>query len=222
MINSTHRLAQAILDFYPQRFMLSSAEIGTLNQLERYAAPVDKFLVWIEEFASQAKRPSLGVLIQHLERRAQRWQMQHIGEQYHAESTITAEQLQTSFAQLIQASQTAAASVSFEHGDQRLVKLLEWLSARLQQCAEICMSRADVDPIDQLHLLEEALCDRVLMEAPPDLLNRVQAKTKELMSAEFTRCRPQDLVVAQRKIQWKLLREELQLPPLYLNLYGTW
>ncbi len=217
-MNDTPRIAQVILEIYSQRFMLSPKELATISRLEQYSTPVEKLLSWIEELASQSKKPSLGHLVHQLEQRAQRWQAQHIGEQYSAESIVRSEQIQEAFSQLIH----LVASRAFEQSNSEVLKLFQWLEERLYEYALACRDYPELDPIERLRHLNEIFSDKVFAEAPADILERVQTRTQELLRSEFLRARPQDFVIAQRKVMWSLLRGELHLPRLYLCIYGEW
>ena len=73
-----------------------------------------------------------------------------------------------------------------------------------------------------LRELNERLRIRALTTLDQSLLDRIQTRMKERLKGETARCRPQDLVLTHRALEWRLLREELRLPPLYLNVYGEW
>ena len=73
-----------------------------------------------------------------------------------------------------------------------------------------------------LKKLDQTLCDKVFHEAPSPLVERIEKQMLETLKTENIRGRPQDLFMSQRHVMWSMLRTELNLPHLYLSLYGAW
>jgi hypothetical protein len=220
-MSATQRLVQAILEVYPQRFMLSSKEISQVASLERSSAPIEQLLSWIEELiktTEKQKRPPLPQLIRQLEQRVQRWDAQHVGDHYQREAQVSASQISEAFTQLIAAVHVATR----EQSDVSLISVFKWLESQLKDVAQTCATNLQYDPIDQLERLDELLFERVLQDGPHELIKRVSDRAQSLLKAESKRARPQDFIRAKHRVLWILLRAELNLPSLWLNLHGGW
>ena len=221
MSATTQRLVQAILEVYPQRFMLSSKEVSQVASLERSSAPVEHLLSWIKEIiktTEEQKRPSLPQLIRQLEQRVQRWDLQHVGDHYQRETQVTVAQISEAFTQLVAAVHVATR----EQSDPSLISVFKWLESQLKDVAHTCAEDTQYDPVDQLERLDELLFERILQDGPHELIKRMNERVQSLLKAEHKRTRPQDFVRVKQRVLWTLLRAELNIPSLWLNLHGGW
>ena len=226
--NSLSRLAQALLNGPYQRMMLSSKELAELHLLDQMNVPVEHVLGWIDEGFKQAhsragskeksNQKSLLNLIKDVKQKAQRWQKHHIGDRFNQELYVQSDQIQKAFASLIQSVHFNAS----EHHQTQTVALFQWLETQLRECLALYLNEPTLNPIHLLKDLNDRLRIRALTTLDQNLLDRIQGRMKEHLKGETARCRPQDLVLTHRALEWRLLREELRLPPLYLNVYGEW
>jgi hypothetical protein len=219
--NSLSRLAQALLNGPHHRMMLSSKELAELHLLDQMNVPIEQMLKWIEDGFNQStshQKRSLLTLIKSVKTKAQRWQKHHIGERFNQEPFIQAEQIQKAFLTLIQSVHFNAS----EHHQTHIVALFQWLESQLKAVLDTYTNEPALNPIHLLRDLSERVRIRALTTLDHTLLERIQTQAKEHLKNESSRCRPQDLVLTHRALEWRLLREEIRLPELYLNLYGEW
>ena len=218
---SLSRLAQALLNGPHQRMMLSSKELAELHILDQMNIPIEQMLKWIAEAFKQKEKKKIGSLlgvINGVKSKADRWQKHHVGEQFNQESFVQKEHVQKAFAVLIQSIHLNAS----EHHQTQTLALFQWLEIRLKNCLDTYLRNPSLNPIHLLKELNERVRIRALTTLDRSLLDRVHSQVKEQLKNESNRCRPQDLILTQRALEWRILREELRLPPLYLNLYGQW
>jgi hypothetical protein len=50
----------------------------------------------------------------------------------------------------------------------------------------------------------------------------MQLRLQEVLEREAHRARPQDLILAQRAVYWRLLSSELGLPSIHLSIFDQW
>ena len=217
-MHSISRLSQTILEAYPQRFTLSPSELASMSTLAESMIPIEKQLQWVKELVQAKKKPSVSQLLRQLENKQQQWHQKHIGSGYTDEMHISKHVVQQAFAQLIKQVHLQ----TFEHNDAAMLDIFRWLEKRLQECAYLCQQYNDMDAIQLLRQLDQTLCDKVFCEAPRAIIERIEKHMLDLLKPENIRTRPQDLLHSQRQVMWSLLRTELNIPLLYLNLYGSW
>jgi hypothetical protein len=221
MSSQTPVITQLLLDAYSGRFMLSPRELEQVQRLEGYAVPPETLKAWVGEALGQrdarGERLHAGSVLRVVEQRAQQWRAQHVGEAYEREEATPA-RVGEALRQLKE--QVSAARV--DRATQQALPVFAWLESRLEELVAQHARQPHLDVSAALARLDEALEARARSQAPEDLVSHLEREVSGRLRAERGVARPQDVVVSSRALLWSLLRAELSLPPLYLNLYGGW
>ena len=154
-----------------------------------------------------------------LEQRAQQWAQQHLAEGYELEQRAQGSGQRALWA--LEELTTAVELGSRERSTLQTAPLFDWLLVRLRQLVHAYRSDSSLELSALLSELDEALCAEVFRLLPA-LAQQAQRESLKTLRRERNRSRPQDFSRALRSVTWAQLRAELQLPALYLPLYGSW
>ena len=99
--------------------------------------------------------------------------------------------------------------------------LVRWLLQQVTDCAQASASDPTLDPLTALEALEVQACQRAWRALPTPMRARLEEALQEAMSSTHA-VEAGDRVRSLRSVSWRLLREELQLPPLELNFHDGW
>lgn len=223
MINPlTVKLCSALQEAF-NRPVINTKDVERVEGVVRLRVPEERLMSWLSEGLSQrtaqGERRSLYQTLNLLEKRAQQWASQHLAEGYELEQGAQAagQRELEALKQLIMSIEGGAR----ERSTLQSAPLFEWLIVRLKQLAEGCQADPSLELSALLMELDEALCAEVYRRLPA-LAQQAQRETLAALKRERNRSRPQDFARSLRAVTWSQLRAELQLPSLYLPLYGSW
>jgi len=205
------------------RAVLNTRDVQRLDAIVKLRVPEELLKSWLSEALAQrnaqGQRPSSAQSLSVLERRAQQWAQQHVAEGYEREAGRSAEgRLELEALEALIASVDLSAQ---ERATAQSAPLFEWLLERLRQLAAELKRGSDYELSALLSELDEALYAEV-DERLPELSRQTHSEVLASLKRERNRSRPQDFARSLRAVTWARLRAELQLPQLYLPLFGSW
>ena len=218
----TAKLCNALQEAF-NRPVMNMKDVERVEGLVKLRVPEERLMSWLSEGVSQrnaqGERRSIFQVLKTLERRAQQWASQHASEGYELEQGARSEAQREleALGELISSVERDAQGRSTTQTS----PLFVWLLERLRQLAQERREDESLALSALLTELDEALHSEVRARLP-SLVEQAQRETLKLLRRERNRSRPQDFSRALRAVTWAQLRAELQLPTLYLPLYGTW
>lgn len=225
--SETARLAPALLELFPERVMLSSRELSEVVSLERSGVAVAQLLAWARELCAQRQGAKISGVLRQLSQRAKRWHASHVGDKYQRdhESDLSPARLAEAADELITKLRRAEAELH----EPKLCAVLTWVTGEIHRAKRRALSKPSdllhlkpADLFDQLRSLDQEFRERVSLALPAELERRMQLRLQEVLEREAHRARPQDLILAQRAVYWRLLSSELGLPSIHLSIFDQW
>ena len=218
----TTKLCGALQEAF-NRPVMNMKDVERVEELVKLRVPEDRLMSWLTEGLSQrtahGERRSMYQTLRLLEQRAQQWAQQHLAEGYELEQHAQGSAQRALLA--LEELTSAVERGSRERSTLQTAPLFDWLLVRLRQLVNAYRSDSSLELSALLSELDEALCAEVFRQLP-SLAQQAQRESLKTLRRERNRSRPQDFSRALRSVTWAQLRAELQLPALYLPLYGSW
>jgi hypothetical protein len=210
------QIAQYLMNRFPQKMMLSSLEISMLQRLEQQHLPFQLLCTWIDEAIKGNEYKKIEYLLKHIEGRAQKWHQQHVGQHYQNEF-----QKETEILSAIKSIQLQVKRSAQEQNEKKWQIFYDWLIDQIDGLVKVCQNQEQISWVEVLKELDDQACLYAFDVLGEEGMNFILQEV-DLLSKNDRSVRPQDLLLVKRHLSWKLLKEKINMPNLFLDLHGGW